>query len=101
MADPNCPFCRQPLIVERFLKSAVYWLSQGMGEGECPCCHTRTEFKMEDGKLELGYTYAAGTVHFCGMEQISAPGLRWVRVGDSVGVELDGVPLQIPLYGPR
>lgn len=34
------------------------------------------EFSVEDESIWLGYTYAAGALHFCAMEQATVPGLQ-------------------------
>lgn len=55
----------------------------------CPRCAQRTDARLESGQVWLGYVYAAGIAHFCGMQEFGIHGLRVERDGSDLVAELD------------
>lgn len=51
------------------------------GVTSCAACGDVMELRVQPGKIEVGYTYWAGAMHFEGMATVPAPGLELVRDG--------------------
>jgi hypothetical protein len=92
VAQISCVFCKGVFDVETFLESlSGYSTSTDSGVALCPHCRKGIEFRARSGKLELGYTYWSGSMHFEGMETAAASGLRRVVSPEGVTVEYRGV----------
>lgn len=73
----NCPACKQAVPAARFLDACSgYWAALELVHFTCPLCNSVTETRLRPGAIEMGYTYAAGSAHFCSMIEVSVPGLE-------------------------
>ena len=90
-----CPFCKKPFDARRVALGIVgYNPAMYLHISRCPECLGSVEFRALAGKLELGYTYWAGSMHFEGMATLP---LRGFRPGTIEGtLELDGVQIFAP-----
>lgn len=62
----------------------------------CPSCGTEWEFQVDNGRIWLGYVYAAARGHFANMELREADGLSVYPATDSVAIEYEGQRRLIP-----
>lgn len=87
-AEPICPRCNQPFALEAFLAAVSgYSTVTDSGGSECPACKDAMEFRVENGSLELGYTYWAGSLHFEGVKVFKIAGLRRGRDAGAIYAE--------------
>ena len=56
----------------------------------CPRCGKDLEFQVARGRIDLGFTYAAGSLHFEPMVSHRVAGLRVVRMGDAAAIDFAG-----------
>jgi hypothetical protein len=73
------------------LAGTVFWRGPGIFTGNCPCCSEALEFQVGAGKIELGYTYWAGSMHFEGVVEHRVAGLRRADSDGAIALELAGV----------
>jgi hypothetical protein len=87
----DCPSCKQSISISEFVAACShYWKSLDVVRFKCPRCHEDTEACIETGRVSLGYTYAAGSPHFCGMVEVDVDGLEARHTGDALTVQLEG-----------
>ena len=85
----DCSSCKQPITIRDFLAACSnYWADIDAVKFTCPQCRHETYARIETSAIWLGYVYAAGCAHFCGMEEIKVEGLQAWREGDGLGVQL-------------
>jgi len=73
----KCKLCGGSFTVRAVLDLANhFWPEVDVVVCGSPCCDHREELRVEDGKVERGYVYAAGSAHFCGMEEYDVPTLE-------------------------
>lgn len=76
MGEPVCFKCKGSIPVDLFLRNvAVYLPLTYSGNSGCPMCQSYCEFQIQTGKIIVGYTYWAGSLHFEGVETYNVPGL--------------------------
>ena len=64
----TCPACKADLAPHEVLDACRgYWVALRSSNFSCPHCKNSTEIQLQSGLLSWGYSYAAGTVHFCAM----------------------------------
>jgi predicted RNA-binding Zn-ribbon protein involved in translation (DUF1610 family) len=72
----ECLSCKHAVSVDAFLTACSnYWAAVNAVKFTCPHCRATTEARVEHARIWLGYTYAAGCAHFCGMVEIPVQGL--------------------------
>jgi hypothetical protein len=77
MASLQTPCCARNLEPEAFLGAVRGWVEgAGFFYGTCPACGEGWEFQVRGSTVVFGYTYAAGSLHFEGLVDVKAPGLR-------------------------
>jgi len=82
MEKPRCPYCEAAIDIERLLQGLVgYHRATRSASAPCPSCQKGLEFQVRSGQLVMGYTYAAGALHFEGLFDVGVPGLRSVEEG--------------------
>jgi hypothetical protein len=54
----------------------------------CPRCQKGTDARIEHSKIWFGYVYAAGSAHFCGMEEVAVDALQAWCSGKNLAVRL-------------
>src|SRR5262245_43740155 len=85
----ECPSCKQGIAVEAFLSACShYWWSVNVVRFTCPACDEKTDARIESGRISIGYIYAAGSPHFCGMVEVSVDGLATWEDGEDLAAEL-------------
>jgi hypothetical protein len=62
-----------------------------IGGAECPACGKGVEFRARGTRLELGWTYWAGSLHFEAVTEANVGAIRIVCEGEDRAVELGGV----------
>lgn len=67
--------------IERYLPTVQVYVAR------CPRCGMAHEFRVTSEGIELGYCYAAGSLHFAGMQVLPVAALT---VGSEGSVWLDG-----------
>lgn len=77
VSDPqSCRLCGGSYTIRSVIEAAHrYWPSLHLVYSRRTCCGATEEFEVQPGKVVIGYIYAAGAPHFCGMEEYDAPGL--------------------------
>ncbi|WP_435693407.1 hypothetical protein [Rubritalea sp.] len=60
-----------------------------------PCCGKEENIRISNGSVSRGYIYAAGSAHFCGMEEYDASDLCILKESESLEIELNGTLLTI------
>lgn len=89
MTPPDCPFCKNPILPEPFLRGATgYNTSTDSGVAPCPSCGKTIEFRVRSNLLELGYTYSSGSLHFEGMLSVRVNRLKKRRTETAVELAL-------------
>lgn len=97
MPKPTCPLCQQPFDVAAFLRAAKHYATlTDSGHSTCPACGKEMEFRIGGGRLELGYTYWAGSLHFEGVASERVPGLRQTRDERGVVFQLGEDEIVVP-----
>ena len=85
----QCPSCRQGIAPAEFVAACShYWREVDAVRFTCPRCQETTDARIENSRIWLGYIYAAGSAHFCGMEEIAVEGLQAWRDGVNLRVRL-------------
>ncbi|MCB1201074.1 MAG: hypothetical protein KDK41_10545 [Leptospiraceae bacterium] len=70
----KCLNCNTPFQLESFLKNSFrFWPATGTFASKCPHCGTIDEYAVRNGKLYIGYLYAAATAHFNIVHQLNIP----------------------------
>lgn len=90
-SEPNiqCPACRQDVSTRDFLAGCSdFWADLGIVRFRCPLCHESTDARLRTSRIVLGYVYAAGAPHFCGMVDVEVPGLEVQSGGAALAVLL-------------
>jgi hypothetical protein len=73
----NCPACKQGLTAQVFLGACrKYWTALQVVHFACPLCEGVTEAQLRPGMILLGYSYAAGSPHFCAMIEVPVDELQ-------------------------
>lgn len=92
----SCPSCHIAIDACAFLAAcSSFWADVDIVQFTCPACHARTEARLEHAQISLGYVYAAGSAHFCGMVELPIDGLRVWRDGADLAVELGGATWKV------
>ena len=94
-----CPLCSKPFPRENFLAAVSgYSTLTDSGGSSCPECHGALEFRVRPGRLELGYTYWAGSLHFEAVRSFRIAGLRLISTAGSLSAVIQGAvfPLSPP-----
>jgi hypothetical protein len=73
------------------LSEVSFWRGPGIFTGICPSCNDGLESRVGAGKIELGYTYWAGSMHFEGVVEHRVTGLRRADREGAITIELGGV----------
>ena len=94
---PECLSCRGAFTVAELLaRISGYAREVDAFTASCPHCGQGLEFQVRAGTVVLGYTYWAGAMHFEGMVDLSARGLRRTGPRDAPVLEHDGVAYRLP-----
>jgi len=96
MAAVPCPRCKAAMDAAPLLAGLSYWRGPGIFTGTCPHCGEGLELRVSASRIELGYTYWAGSMHFEGMIDRAVAGLRRVDADGAIALVLDGVSYPIP-----
>lgn len=88
-ATVQCPSCRQGIAPAEFVAACSHYL-RGVNAVRftCPRCQEATDARIENSRIWLGYIYAAGSAHFCGMEEVAVEGLQSWPDGANLRVRL-------------
>jgi formylmethanofuran dehydrogenase subunit B len=54
----------------------------------CPTCGRNTDVRIEAGSISVGYVCAAGSAHFCGVEDVAVDGLEAWSDGTDLTVRI-------------
>lgn len=88
----ECPTCHQSFSIAALLAGCSgYQRGSAMAGGQCPQCGQGFECRICDGRVEIGYTYWAGSLHFETLTEASVPGLRLDSTEAPPAAVLDGV----------
>ena len=100
MAALICPRCDERVSPESLLAAvAGYSTATDSGSSLCPVCHAAVEFRVRPGRLELGYTYWAGSMHFEALSSAPIAGLRLVsEIGFIVSTAQAGSQAVMAIY---
>jgi hypothetical protein len=84
-----CPACKAVLSASEVISNCTgYWRALEVTNFRCPHCQDRTEVQVRPGRLAWGYSYAAGTVHFCAMIECVVDALDVVQDTEGLSVSL-------------
>jgi predicted RNA-binding Zn-ribbon protein involved in translation (DUF1610 family) len=87
----DCPSCRQSVTPREFIAGCShYWRDLDVVRFTCPKCGKDTDAQLETSKVVFGYVYAAGSAHFCGVDEIVVEGLEVSRDRSNLAAHLDG-----------
>lgn len=96
-AQVTCPDCKLRLEADAFVHACLRWNANAdYVQFRCPGCARTSEARLETGLLTFGYIYAAGTVHFAGMEPVPLPTLVVAHAVDGLEISLDAVTHTVP-----
>lgn len=85
----HCPRCDGEIaIAEMLAKGLAYSRELDIYSVVCPACEQGLELRVRTGRMEIGYTYWAGSMHFEAVATFSVAGLRRHQEGDRVGIAL-------------
>lgn len=85
----DCPSCKQSISAIEFVTACShYWRALDVVQFKCPRCQKDTEARIEAGKIWLGYTYVAGSPHFCGMVEVEVDELETRSDGADLTVRI-------------
>ena len=77
-----CPLCGGTFTVRALIEAAFrYWPALNVVYSRSPCCQAQEELEVHTNRVVRGYIYAAGTPHFCGMDEYEVPGLALEQRG--------------------
>jgi hypothetical protein len=98
MAELYCPDCKKVIGMNKFLKH-VEAFDRGTisGVSKCPHCRKSIQFQVRNNRMTVGYTYFSGSLHFEGLYDVDARGLKCVRDKDGVHYIYKGVFYNVPL----
>jgi len=88
----ECPGCKTDVLVADVLRGASkYWPTEKVAL-HCyfSCCGGVHEASIRSGKISMGYLSAAGTAHFCGMEDYEIPGMQVCQCDAGLEVIYEG-----------
>ena len=92
-----CFGCQHELSALTFLRGVTdWWPRLDAAQHICPVCGHREELRLVQGKIELGYVYAAGTAHFAGMKTVELPGLEIVPGEHGLTMRCEGQVWTVP-----
>jgi hypothetical protein len=96
MADLHCPDCMKTIVITKFLKH-VEAFDRGTisGISKCPHCQKSIQFQVRNNKMTVGYTYSSGALHFEGLYDVEARGLKCVRDKEGVHYIYKGVSYNV------
>lgn len=87
----ECPSCKTAIAVSDFVSACSQFQSSlNVVRFTCPACSETTDARIENSRISLGYVYAAGAPHFCGMLDVPVRGLAAFQNGTDLTVELAG-----------
>lgn len=87
----GCEQCGGTFTLRAVLEGELrYWRDVGAVIGKAPCCGGVEELRLSEETVWRGYSFAAGSAHFCPMEKYAAPGLECQGLGDTLRFRLDG-----------
>jgi len=94
----ECPSCSAEVSVAEVLAGASKYWSVVRAALHCrfPCCGAINEAQLMSEKISMGYLYAAGTAHFCGMVDYEVPGMTVARCENGLKVYYQGQAFLIP-----
>jgi hypothetical protein len=97
MTTFDCPTCHAPANIEAFLSAVSgYDRSTNSAFSNYLSCKVPIEFQVRDGKLVLGYTYSSGALHFEGLYDVTAKGLRCIVEQQGVYYIYKGKRYEVP-----
>lgn len=83
----KCPACKNEIDFKDALSLCPsYWPELDVVNCTFPCCGQNQEVQLRPGKVTIGYVYAAGAPHFCGVDEVTLPDLEVVRNSDHLKV---------------
>lgn len=92
----ECPSCLKSLSTVDFIAACSrYSAAVDAVCFTCPHCHCATDARIRDSCISLGYIYAAGSFHFCGMVEIATEELTVQRDGDTLLIEHQGKQIRV------
>lgn len=101
----RCPSCKNDVALPDVLTATAsagrtFERSANVVNCRCPSCHRPFEARFVTGAVYLGYTYAAGGLHFAAMEEVKVPGLEASASASAVVVTLGGATWSLAATGP-
>ena len=95
-----CRLCGGIFTLRALIEAATqHWAALNVTISASPCCQVREELEVQTDKVILGYVYAAGRPHFCGMEEYDAPGLALRRHEGRVWLVWEGTERPLESIG--
>lgn len=92
-----CPRCGAVVSTDRLLAAVTaYSTDTDSGLSACPRCGGTLDFRVGAGKLELGYTYWAGSMHFEAITSVPIAGLRVIKAGSALAFSLGDTVYPVP-----
>jgi hypothetical protein len=89
----NCLWCKSDFEPRELLAlSNLFWPEINVVVTRTPCCDKPEEVRVETGRITLGYSYGAGSAHFCGMIDIEIDGLTVVLTSETIQISFAGQP---------
>jgi hypothetical protein len=96
MQTVECPSCKGKVEASAFLSACShYWSDLNVVRFTCPACGECTDAQVENSRVSLGYVYAAGAPHFCGVADTQLDGLSVHGESEDLVAELDGTTWRI------
>jgi hypothetical protein len=89
MSTFACPLCKKEIAAATlFAELAAFAPTTAHFAARCPACRDYLEFQAQSGRITLGYTYWAGSMHFEGVVDAKVPGLRVLPGTKPPGLQL-------------
>jgi hypothetical protein len=97
MSEFSCLFCKAPIAIQAFI-AGVSGFDRGTRSGFSTCrnCNKSIEFQVRNGNLTIGYSYSSGSLHFEGLFDVPASGLKCVVEEQGVHYFYKGIRYEVP-----
>jgi hypothetical protein len=98
----HCPACKREIDVSAFVENCrSYFATTHTVSFRCPLCEKTTDARIERGRILLGYIYAAGAPHFCGMIEIPVANIDVDRSDGGIAIVLGERRFEVAAVTPR
>jgi hypothetical protein len=97
MVDFTCPNCSRPVAIEDVLVGVTgYDHNTRSAVALCPLCHKGIGFQVRANVLVVGYVYSSGSLHFEGLFDVPAKGIRCLADDGGMAYLYRGKRYEVP-----